>query len=110
MFPAAYARNVRMMARGRGLAASMLRYLIDRIAATPNIILMTNTEITALEGSAEHGLQRVHWRDHANDLASQGDIANVFLFVGADPATGWLKSCGVAVDKAGFVITGVPIE
>ena len=39
--PAAHARKVRMMVRGPGLAASMSRYLIDRIAATPNIELMT---------------------------------------------------------------------
>ena len=33
-------------------------------------------------------------------------IRNVFLFVGADPATEWLQGC-VALDKAGFVTTGV---
>jgi thioredoxin reductase (NADPH) len=33
-------------------------------------------------------------------------IRNVFLFVGADPATEWLQGCGVAVDKVGFMITG----
>jgi thioredoxin reductase (NADPH) len=34
------------------------------------------------------------------------DIRNLFLFVGADPATGWLDGCGVMVDRAGFVVTG----
>ena len=34
-------------------------------------------------------------------------IRNLFLFVGADPATGWLEGCGVKVDRAGFVLTGV---
>ena len=33
-------------------------------------------------------------------------IRNVFLFVGADPATEWLQGC-VTLDKAGFVTTGV---
>ncbi len=108
VFLAAHARHVHMMVRGNGLAASMSRYLINRIEATSNITLMTNTEITALEGNAEVGLQRVCWRDHANDQIAQGDIANVFLFVGADPATSWLEGCDVALDRAGFVITGVP--
>ena len=31
----------------------------------------------------------------------------LFLFVGADPATKWLDGCGVRVDRAGFVLTGV---
>jgi thioredoxin reductase len=38
----------------------------------------------------------------------EAPIRNVFLFVGADPATEWLKGCGVALDKAGFVTTGAP--
>ena len=33
-------------------------------------------------------------------------LANVFMFVGADPETEWLHSCGVEVDSAGFVLTG----
>ena len=106
VFLSAHARRVRMMVRGSGLAASMSRYLIDRIAATPNITLMTDTEVTALEGSAADGLQRVHWRDRVGGGAAQGDVANMFLFVGADPATAWLQGCGVAVDRAGFVVTG----
>ena len=45
----------------------------------------------------------VHVFDGAETAAP---IRNVFLFVGADPATDWLQGCGVALDKAGFVITG----
>ena len=37
VFLSAHARTVRMMVRGDGLAASMSRYLIDRIAAAANI-------------------------------------------------------------------------
>jgi thioredoxin reductase (NADPH) len=110
VFLSAHAASVRMMVRSDGLAASMSRYLIDRIGATSNIHLMTRTEITALEGTADGGLERVRWRDHGNDVDGQGDIRNVFLFVGADPATGWLGSCGVNVDKGGFVTTGAAIE
>ncbi|MEO5625819.1 MAG: FAD-dependent oxidoreductase [Dokdonella sp.] len=110
VFLSAHVRHVRMMVRSDGLAASMSRYLIDRIGAAPNITVMTQTTITALEGDAEQGLRRVHWRNHANGADSQADIGNVFLFVGADPATGWLEGCGVAVDKSGFVITGKPTD
>ena len=106
VFLSAHASKVRMMVRGPGLAASMSRYLIDRIAATPNIELMTETELVALEGSDETGLERVRWRDRQSGAETEAPIANVFLFVGADPATGWLEGCGVGVDKAGFVLTG----
>ena len=38
------------------------------------------------------------------------DIRNLFLFVGADPATAWLDGCGVTLDRGGFVVTGAQSE
>jgi len=99
-----HARKVKMMVRGSGLAASMSRYLIDRIAATPNIELMTHTEITGLEGKT--GLERVRWRNGKSGEEVTDAIQHVFLFVGAEPATGWLDGCGVNLDRSGFVLTG----
>ncbi len=55
VFLSVHASKVRMMIRSNGLAASMSRYLIDRIKATSNIELMTETEIVALEGRRETG-------------------------------------------------------
>jgi thioredoxin reductase (NADPH) len=106
VFLSGHAAKVRMMVRAQGLAASMSRYLIDRIAATSNIELMIQTEIVALHGAPNAGLERVRWRDHRADAETEAPIRNVFLFVGADPATGWLDGCGVLVDKGGFILTG----
>ena len=106
VFLSAFASKVRMMVRGPGLAESMSRYLIDRIAAAPNIELMTQTEVVALSGEPNADLAGVRWRDHRADRETEAPIRNVFLFVGADPATEWLQGCGVDVDKAGFVLTG----
>jgi thioredoxin reductase (NADPH) len=105
VFLSAHASKVRMMVRGASLADSMSRYLIDRIGATPNIELMTQTEIVALGGAASGNLERVRWRDHRDGRETGAAVRNVFLFVGADPATEWLQGC-VALDKAGFVTTG----
>ena len=95
-----------MVIRGDGLGASMSRYLIDRIEATPNIELMTNTEIVALDGD-EHGAgARCAGAAALGGDENALDIRNVFLFVGADPATDWLDGCGVELDRGGFVVTG----
>jgi thioredoxin reductase (NADPH) len=94
-----------MMVRADGLAKSMSRYLIDRIAAAVNIVLMTETEITRLEGD-EAGLTSIAWTHRRTGVTEGGPIRNLFLFVGADPETGWLGECGLALDKAGFVLTG----
>lgn len=105
VFLSGHASKVRMMVRGESLADSMSRYLIDRIEATPNIELMFCTEIVELEG-AEGGLERVRWRNRKTAKETSGAIRNVFLFVGADPATKWLSDCGVTLDRTGFVMTG----
>src|SRR5262249_9172619 len=59
VFLSGHARKVHMMIRGGGLGASMSRYLIERIEATPNIELMFNTEVVGLEGTSEASLERV---------------------------------------------------
>ncbi len=105
VFLSGHASKVRMMIRSESLADSMSRYLIDRLEATANIEMMFCTEIVALEG-ADAGLERVRWRNRKTGEETSGDIRNVFLFVGADPATAWLKTCGVVLDRTGFVITG----
>src|SRR5262249_62175418 len=46
VYLSAHASKVWMLVRGPGLAASMSKYLIDRIAATTNVQLLTRTEIT----------------------------------------------------------------
>jgi thioredoxin reductase (NADPH) len=106
VFLSGHARKVYMVIRGGGLGASMSRYLIERIEATPNIELVFNTEVVGLEGIADASLERVRWRSRLSGEDSTIEIRNLFLFVGADPATGWLDGCGVMVDRGGFVVTG----
>jgi thioredoxin reductase (NADPH) len=106
VFLAGHARKVWMLVRGPGLAASMSKYLIDRIAATPNIELLAQTEITDLTGTREAGVESVTWRTRDSGKMQTHPIRHVFLFLGADPSTEWLKDCDVAVDDRGFITTG----
>jgi thioredoxin reductase (NADPH) len=106
VFLAGFAAKVSMLVRGDGLAATMSRYLIDRIEATPDIEVLTRTEIVALIGPPDSHLERVRWRRMTTGEETAAPIRNVFLFVGADPATEWLHGCGVALDPGGFVRTG----
>jgi thioredoxin reductase (NADPH) len=110
VFLSGHARKIYMIIRGGGLGASMSRYLIERIEATPNIELIFNTELVALEGTEDGSLERVRWRSRLGGEDHAADIRNVFLFVGADPATDWLDGCGVTVDRGGFVVTGAQSE
>lgn len=105
VFLAGHAKRVHMLVRGPGLAASMSRYLIDRIESIPNISLRPHTEVSELDGDPVEGLTGVRWR-HRADGEQQAPVRNLFLFLGADPDTDWLRNCGVALDAQGFVRTG----
>jgi thioredoxin reductase (NADPH) len=107
VFLSRYAAKVWMLVRGQSLAASMSRYLIDRIDSTPNIEVLPHTELTELRGDAGEALAGVTWRNNLTGIVQDRPVSNVFLFIGADPETRWLKGCGVTLDRNGFVLTGV---
>jgi thioredoxin reductase (NADPH) len=110
VFLSGHARKVYMIIRGGGLGASMSRYLIERIEAAPNIELIFNAEVIAVEGGGDGSLERVRWKSRLAPEQHSFDVRNLFLFVGADPATHWLDGCGVTLDRAGFVVTGAQSE
>jgi len=103
VFLAAHAEHVHMFIRGASLAHSMSHYLTERIVALPNVTVHTRIELTALEGDAR--LERVHYRG-AGGIEGSMTTHHLFVFIGADPNTGWLETCGVARDDKGFVLTG----
>jgi thioredoxin reductase (NADPH) len=48
----------------------------------------------------------VRWRVGATGEETRRPIRHLFLFIGADPNTGWLDGSGVALDAKGFIQTG----
>lgn len=104
VYLASQVRKVTLLARRDSLDATMSRYLVERIAAQPNIEVLTETEVAALEGH-EGNLERLHWRNRATGEETTRAIRHLFLFIGADPNTDWLANCNVALDAKGFVRT-----
>jgi thioredoxin reductase (NADPH) len=104
-FLAPKVRQLDLVVRGPGLEATMSRYLIDRIAALPNVTLHVRTEVTALEGDRTHGLSGCTLRERGTGRERRQAISHLFLFVGADPNTDWLEGC-VERDGKGFIKTG----
>jgi thioredoxin reductase (NADPH) len=97
--------KVWVLVRGAALAASMSRYLIDRIEGLANIEVVTRAQVTGLEGR-DGMLEAVRWRVGATGEELRREIRHLFLFIGADPNTDWLAGSGVALDTKGFVLTG----
>ncbi|WP_210496684.1 FAD-dependent oxidoreductase [Microvirga antarctica] len=105
VFLAPKVKRLHLIIRGKGLEASMSRYLIERISALGNVEIHVGTEVADLEGDREKGLIAAVFRDRDTGVAQRCPLRHLFLFVGADPNADWLAGC-VSVDKHGFVITG----
>jgi thioredoxin reductase (NADPH) len=106
VFLASDVARVHLLVRGRELEEAMSQYLVDRIKALANVEVHTQTELTQFLGDPNEGLQAVCWRSGPGGTEERHAIQHVFLFIGAEPNTDWLKGCDVRVDDKGFVRTG----
>ena len=98
--------QVTIVSRDDSLAASMSRYLIDRVAASPRIDVAMSTIIQAVDGG-EH-LEAVTLRNTATGSTRRLAAVGLFCFIGALPATSWLPE-DVARDDNGFVLTDIAV-
>jgi thioredoxin reductase (NADPH) len=97
--------KVWLLVRGRDLAASMSRYLVDRIEGLSNVEVVTQAQVSDLEGTGGM-LEAIRWRNSSGEDVRR-PIRHLFLFIGATPNTDWLSGSGVDLDAKGFVMTGV---
>ncbi|MGA8588762.1 MAG: FAD-dependent oxidoreductase [Pseudolabrys sp.] len=105
VYLASQVAKVWLLVRGNSLASQMSRYLVDRITGLPNVEVLTQTTVTALEG--RNGiLEAIRWRQAASSEEVRRSIRHLFLFIGAEPNTDWLSGSGVNLNKRGFVLTG----
>jgi thioredoxin reductase (NADPH) len=102
VFLAKTAARVHHLVRGDDLGASMSRYLVDRISRLSNVQPYLRTRVTSLEGNGHLGAVCAE----SADLGKlRFDTSSLFLFIGADANTEWLRDC-VELDNKGFVLTG----
>jgi thioredoxin reductase (NADPH) len=104
VYLASQVAKVWLLVRGASLEASMSRYLVDRIKGLSNVEVLTQAEVSGLEGR-DGMLEAIRWRQRAGDEVRR-PIRHLVLFIGAEPNTDWLAGSGVALDPKGFVLTG----
>lgn len=105
MYFSKYARSVTMLVRGESLGKSMSKYLIDQIAAVPNITVQTKTQITQFGGD-DH-LECIQL--DVNGTRETRAASSVFIFIGAAPKTEWLPAA-IARDEKGFLLAGPDLK
>src|SRR4051794_28718805 len=81
LFFSTHARSVTILCRGDDLGKSMSRYLIDQLAARPNIRMMFGVEVAAARGDLS--LAEIEVRDRATGETSTAASGGLFLFIGA---------------------------
>ncbi|WP_035565106.1 FAD-dependent oxidoreductase [Hymenobacter sp. IS2118] len=101
MYLATYARRVFIVIRGADLAASMSAYLIEQIRSTPNIELLSFSQIKEVCGQDHLEAVMVD----SNGTVEQRPARALFVFIGAKPSTEWVDD-QVLCDSKGFLLTG----
>jgi thioredoxin reductase (NADPH) len=102
-----FAAQVTMLVRGDSLTKSMSSYLIEQIAALPNVEVRTRSQAVEALGDDDH-LKALRIR-HTDGSETVEDTDACFVFVGAAPRTGWLDEV-VARDERGFILAGADVR
>jgi thioredoxin reductase (NADPH) len=103
VFLAPSVKRLHLVAR-RDLTETMSAYLVERIASLPNVEYHVGCELAALQREPG-GTISATLRNRNGGACVKHGLRQVFLFIGADPNTVWLRGC-VDVDERGFVATG----
>jgi thioredoxin reductase (NADPH) len=99
------AKHVHLVCRGESLESSMSRYLVDRLNSMPNLATIhTRTRVAALGGNGHLDSVQIRSPGHSQQIKT----SSLFLFIGADAKTAWLRGC-VDLDPKGFVLTGTAL-
>ena len=98
-----YAAHVILLVRGESLAASMSDYLITQLKATPNVEVRLRARV--VDGHGDARLAALTIEDVQTGEREQIPAAAVFIMIGAEPCTGWLRGT-VELDDRGFILTG----
>ena len=98
-----FAKRVVVMVRTPALSA-MSQYLIEQMAAIPNIEIRYEASVTAVHGDGHLASITLAGPGGEEDL----ELAAIFVFIGQQPRTEWLEGT-VVRDPGGFVVTGAAL-
>jgi thioredoxin reductase (NADPH) len=101
---APFAQRVTMVVRDDSLKSSVSQYLVDRIYATPNVEVLTRTEVTALDG--DQCLEEITLLNRETGEEYKAETHWLFVCIGGVPHTQWLAEVGMVRDGGGYLVTG----
>jgi thioredoxin reductase (NADPH) len=99
-----FAKKVSLVIRGECLRKTLSQYLVDRVHASPNIEVITRTEITGLDGDT--CLEEVTLKHRESGQERKIRAGWLFVCIGGEPHTKWAEEVGIVRDEAGYLVTG----
>lgn len=97
---AGFCSDVYLLVRGAQL--DMSHYLVERIAGNGNVAVQLETQVVEINGKGN--CLTLHLSD-----GRELEVDGLFLFIGADPHTQWVKEQGVMCDAKGFILSGLAL-
>jgi thioredoxin reductase (NADPH) len=102
-----YASRVTLLVRGSTLGASMSQYLVSKVSDLENVDVRTGTEIVEVE--ADSRLRAVVLSSRDEPGLTRLPLESLFICIGGEPRTQGLATAGVAIDDAGYILTGADV-
>lgn len=99
-----YAEKVTMLVRGADLSRGISDYLATRLVQTPNVEIVFDSQISALDG--DETLQHIEVENTRASTRSTIETRRVFVCIGGAPNTEWAKDTPIIRDASGYLITG----
>ncbi len=106
MYLSRFASIVHIVIRRPDLSATMSAYLIDQIAATPNIRVHGRRVVDSARGSDR--LEALSLRDLDSEEVTEAPATAMYIFIGAKPYTDWLPDV-LLTDPRDFIVTGLDL-
>lgn len=97
-------RTVALVVRGPSLKDTLSKYLLDRISTAANVRVLTNSEVTELEG--DKMLEAIAVRNNVSGQKQRYETRWLFVCVGGNPRTSWAAEVGIVRDDGGYLVTG----
>ena len=103
MYISKFAKEVNIVIRRDAIKQTAANYLVENIAKTPNIKVLTNTEVIGVSG--DKILEEITLKDTNSGEIKKCSARTLFVYIGARPGTSWLNDV-VMKNEKGFIYTG----
>lgn len=103
MYMSKFAKEVNIVIRREALKQTAANYLVENISKTPNIKILTFTELVAVTG--DKALEQITLKDCKDGKERTLPAKALFIYIGAKPGTSWLNSL-LLKNETGFILTG----